>query len=279
MTFPPYQYQDKFCVVNKSQDVRVLGIEEREVIMGFPRNYTLHCMPKAQQGSIAHTDCRLTLIGNSWQVGVVAWLLGQLGATLGLNPPLSPSDIVQRCVPGCTTSFQSFLQRPLMTSKRERATKGKEVALVRKLLTLVSVKGEDILPSAASEDLVRYQRLRASVPSKLWKWRTVAGWRWSPAKEHINVLEMRATLTALKWRIERRKCLHSKFVHLLDSLVCLHSLSRGRSSSRKLKRSLLRINSLLLATHSQAVWAYVHTKDNPADAPSRHPRKRKWKHG
>jgi hypothetical protein len=87
---------------------------------------------------------------------------------------------------------------------------------------------------------------------------------------------MRAVLTSLKWRLERHKRTYVKFVHLLDSLVVLHSLSRGRSSSRKLRRTILRINSLLLATRSQAVWAYVHTKQNPADAPSRRPLNRKW---
>lgn len=89
---------------------------------------------------------------------------------------------------------------------------------------------------------------------------------------------MRAALTALKWRIEKQQVLNSKFVHLLDSLVCLHALSRGRSSSRKLKRTLLRMNALVLATGTHVVRAYVHTKENPADRPSTRPRKRKWGH-
>jgi hypothetical protein len=153
----------------------------------------------------------------------------------------------------------------------------KALKLVHKLLTLVSVKGEDIALQAASDDLVKYHRLRASVPAKLWRWYTAASWKWTGEKEHINVLEMRAVLTALRWRLERHKKVHVKFVHLVDSLVAMHSLSRGRSSSRKLRRTILKINALLLATKSQSVWAYVHTKDNPADAPSRRPQKRKWK--
>jgi hypothetical protein len=151
-----------------------------------------------------------------------------------------------------------------------------EEKLVTKLLTLVGVKGEDLMLQASSEDQVKYHRLRASVPAKLWKWRTITGWKWRDQNEHINVLEMRAVFTALRWRIEKQQVLKSKFVHLLDSLVCLHALSRGRSSSRKLKRSLLRINALLLATNCHPVWAYVHTKENPADAPSRGAGKRKW---
>lgn len=103
-----------------------------------------------------------------------------------------------------------------------------------------------------------------------------AQWPWKGNKEHINALELRATFTALRWRLERKQVLHGKFVHLVDSLVVLHTLSRGRSSSRKLRRTLLRTNALLLATKSQVVWTYVHTAQNPADRPSRKPVKKKW---
>ena len=83
-------------------------------------------------------------------------------------------------------------------------------------------------------------------------------------------------MTAIKWRLEKCREYQVKFVHLIDSQVVLHALSRGRSSSRKLRRTLLRVNSLLLATGSVGVWAYVHTSDNPADRPSRRPVKRRW---
>ena len=118
--------------------------------------------------------------------------------------------------------------------------------------------------------------MRASLPARLWRWRVASSWQWRGGREHINVLEMRAVLNALRWRLERQSQVKIKFVHMVDSLVCLHSLSRGRSSSRKLRRTLLRVNSLLLATGSSVVWSYVRTSLNPADAPSRRPRTRKW---
>ena len=246
--------------------------------MGFPRDYTMQCMPKAAQGTQNHLDTRLSLIGNTWNVTVITWLLSQLGQLLGLNEGLSPQQIVSRTAPGCTKDLQTFLQRPLMTQRRAPPPDTCEETLVKKLLTLVSVKGEDLMLQSSSEDLVRYHRLRASIPAKLWRWRAIASWRWSDQGEHINSLELRAVLTALRWRIERNKCIHSKFIHLVDSQVCLHALSRGRSSSKKLRRTLLRANALLLATKTHVVWAYVHTKQNPADAPSRRLRKRKWTH-
>ena len=274
--FPPYQYQAKHCLQNSKGHLRLPSIQEREVIMGFPKNYTVNCFKKSDQGSQAHLDARLTLVGNSWNVTVVAWLLSQLGEIRGLNEPLSLQEIVQRTSPGCAKDLATFLHRPPMNSTRGQSSREQALALVRKLLTMVSVKGEDISLQTSSDDLVKYHRLRASIPARLWRWKTVAGWKWTGQQEHINSLEMRAVLTALRWRLERHKKVHAKFVHLVDSLVVLHSLSRGRSSSRKLRRTILRINALLLATRSQAVWTYVHTKQNPADAPSRCPRKRKW---
>jgi hypothetical protein len=263
-------------LVNKKGEMRIPDISEREVIMGFPKDYTVNCRPKSQQGTVEHRDERLSLIGNSWTVTVVSWLLSQLGSILGLNPAFSVAEVVKRTSPGSAKDFQTFLQRPLMTQNRGQSTNSCEEMLVKKLLSLISIKGEDLMLQASSEEPVKFHRLRASVPAKLWRWRTVAGWRWRGTREHINGLEMRAVLTALKWRLEKQKKLHTKFVHLVDSLVCLHALSRGRSSSKKLKRTLLRANALLLATKSHVVWAYVHTKQNPADAPSRRPRKRKW---
>eukprot|EP00438_Fugacium_kawagutii_P001266 Skav224314 [mRNA] locus=scaffold227:448463:452180:+ [translate_table: standard] len=274
--FPPYQYQEAHCLKNKSGILRVPDVREREVLMGFPRDFTAHCLPKGQQKGSSYTDPRLTLIGNSWNVMAVAWLLSKLGSLIGLNDPLTVSEIVRRTSPASTVDFQTFLQRPSMTAIRARVSVQQEKQLVRKFLSTVSIKGEDIILQASSEDLTRYQRLRSSIPAHLWRWRTAASWAWSSKGEHINALELRAVLTSLRWRLERHRKLHTKFVHMIDSLVALHALSRGRSSSRKLRRTILRVNSLLLATRSQAVWAYVHTKQNPADAPSRHPRKRKW---
>lgn len=106
--FPPYQYQDIHCVFNKAGAMRILNCEEREVAMGFPKNYTLQCLPKGQQGTQHHKDCRMTLIGNSWNVTTVAVLMSQLGSVLGLNPALTVQEIFSRTSPGCTKDFSNF---------------------------------------------------------------------------------------------------------------------------------------------------------------------------
>eukprot|EP00438_Fugacium_kawagutii_P034843 Skav219085 [mRNA] locus=scaffold3000:142585:144471:- [translate_table: standard] len=274
--YPPYQYQMGHQLW-RGQQHRLVNIEEREVIMGFPRGYTTACVPKSQQGTKTHEDLRCSLIGNTWNVTVVTWLLSQLGALLGVSDRLTPQQCVDRTRPGSNRDLPTFLARPRMGRTTQPVVSNNEQILVNKLTNMVSIKGEDLLISSSTEENLKFHRLRASIPSNLWRWRIVSSWRWHGQREHINVLELRAVLCALRWRILKRHERGQKMVHLVDSLVCLHSLTRGRTSSKKLRRTLARINSLLLLSNNVGVWTYVHTALNPADAPSReHHRKRKW---
>ena len=110
---------------------------------------------------------------------------------------------------------------------------------------------------SSSEIPLRYHRLRGS-------------------PEHINVLEAKATLTTLRWRTEQIQQQDIRIVHLVDSLVVMHCLTRGRSSSKKLRRTVMKIGALLLATGLQPLGLYVDTHQNPADRPSRWGVKKRW---
>ena len=97
--YPPYQYKDCNCLFNRNKTRRLPSIEEKEVIMGFPRGYTWCCFPKSQANSQAHLDERHSLIGNSWNVFVVAWLLHELCHVLGLVPRRTVQDLVEQAAP------------------------------------------------------------------------------------------------------------------------------------------------------------------------------------
>ena len=265
--FPPYQYMDGHGVVNKAGQVRVASVAEREVMLGFPLHYTANCASKQDRKKSDCRDLRLTLLGNTWSVPVVAWLLNQLLSGLGIAVHLTPQDIMRRCAPGAAESVQERLVR--LPLRKVEAQSGDEYELAFKLGNLISLKGEDILLTTPTTQLVKFHRLRASVPSRLWKWRVVSGWRWTRGKEHINSLELRAILNALRWRVEHQGHRGCRMLHLTDSLVCLHALTRGRTSSRQLRSTMARISALLLCTNSQCLWGYVHTDSNPADKPSR----------
>ena len=266
--FPPYQYMDRHCVQNRRGEVRVPSVSEREVALGFPLHYTSTCWGKSERKKEGYQDARLTLLGNSWSVPVVGWLLSQLLSKLGQGAPLTPQQVVERVSAqvGPRPSRVGLVRLPLA---RAKVGEGSAHELAFKLCNLVSLKGEDILLSTPSTQLVKFHRLRASVPAKLWKWKVVSGWRWTRGKEHINSLELRAILNAVRWRIEHCQQLGKRLLHLTDSLVCLHALTRGRTSSRRLRGSMARINALVLCSGSQFVWGYVSTDSNPADKPSR----------
>ena len=243
--------------------------------MGIPVGYTRPCVGKQEQQGDNWNDIRLTRVGNSWQVGVIAWLVYQLAFKLGICRPHTVQDIVDKLTPGKGTHLQSLLLRPPV-GVHGCLLSSLEKPLLRNLLGLVSIKGEDLMVQSASEPQVKFHRLRTSVPAKLWKWREVAGWSWKRAGDHINILELRAVLTTVRWMVQRRRLKSCRVLHLIDSLVCLHALSRGRSSSQKLRLVLVKVNSLLLAADLHPCWGYVHTSQNPADRPSRRPLRRKW---
>ena len=272
--YPPYQYRDDNTLGSRSGERRPPNVREREVILGFPSGYTTQCLKKSEHGKELHEDTRKSLLGNSWSVPVVAWLIGCLVHLLGFCEALIPQDIMDRVAPGNGLDLQSMLLRPPLAIST--LTRPCSVQLVRKLCGLVSLKGEDLLLQSASDVPVRYHRLRASIPAGLWRWRTISGWKWRGNQDHINVLELRAVLTTVKWRIERLHQKDLRCVHLVDSLVVLRSLTRGRSSSRKMRRTLMRISSYLLASGLVPLWGYVDTHQNPADRPSRHYVKKRW---
>ena len=256
--YPPYQYRDKHLVKESNGTLRLPNISEKETIMGFPLHFTETCMPKSLQVGSKYMDTRHSLIGNSWNVMVVTWLLGQLCHPLGLTKIHTVKQVIEQTTPGSPQSLRGFLQRlPIKQFRTTSSNLSSSYSCAKTLYVHKHQRGG------------HPHRLRASIPAKLWKWRSIAGWAWKSQEAHINELELRAVLTTLSWRLERRRETQCRFIHLVDSLVCLHCLSRGRSSSKKLRRVLSQINALILCADAHPVWAYVATKQNPADRPSR----------
>ena len=138
--FPPYQYKDANCLRAKGKDPRIPGISEREAILGFPIGFTNQCMSKKEHGSATHSDCWLSLLGNSWSIPVITWLWSILFARLGFIKAVSLQSIVDRLTPGGAASLQGLLLRPPM--KVSTSTFPPSAVLVQKLASLVSMKGE-----------------------------------------------------------------------------------------------------------------------------------------
>ena len=95
--------------------------------------------------------------------------------------------------------------------------------------------------------------------------------------DSINMLEMRAILSSIKYRARVPKIVGARFIHLVDSQVCLGAHHRYRSSNPRMNQVIAKISAHALATGSKPIFGYIPTDENPADAPSRfQPDQGKW---
>ena len=152
-----------------------------------------------------------------------------------------------------------------VTCEYEVAAAG--IELVRELARRQTHRGREIRRPGPEEHPGLLPR--ATIDPQWWRWRKIFGTPWQDPTEHINVLELRAFLASVQWRLRSCNNIHSKGLHLLDSIAVLGALAKGRSSSRRLGPLIGKVNSLMLAASFTGLLAYVRTDLNPADAPSR----------
>jgi len=173
------------------------------------------------------------------------------------------------------TRGDNLMRRNDERREKEANQTTEEVILQNILIAKSSHKGADIRLSQGGP-LDPSQWPRRSYEAAMWNWKPVLSYSWGKRRagngvapaEHINVLEMRAALSAVRYKA-RRGGLRQRWLHLLDSQVCLSVLAKGRSSSRRLAGVVEGISALLLITGSSLYGGYVNTDHNPADAPSR----------
>jgi hypothetical protein len=133
----------------------------------------------------------------------------------------------------------------------------------------------EILPDIigdAGETKRRGRKIPVPTCSHRWgkvsRWRRVALTRWG-RKEHINILEARA------WLLGVRHCSRSpgrrglRVLYLVDSLVVLGAVGKGRSSCFALNQILRRAASHSLLWGTKVMMRWIPTWMNPADGPSR----------
>ena len=109
---------------------------------------------------------------------------------------------------------------------------------------------------------------RQSMNMKQWQWQVVQSYPFAKAA-HINVLELRAILNYVRFRMRQVDKHGSRFLLIVDSQVCASVVSKGRSSSQQLNVLLRRMASLLLLGNMRVAVGWCHTEVNPADTPSR----------
>ena len=277
--YPLDQYEDLNGVWQQGC-WRPLVAPEREVRLGFPKGHTLPAVSKRHKTSTPKTleglltpqgfgpkrdwrddDVRCALLGKAVSVPIVAWLFGQLLSQIGYLP--SPPTVAE-CWGGEST--EAKIRAQLILGARANTPSDSITTLGELCLRNASYRGSDVRMTTGTLYNPNCWP-RRPIEANLFQWRVVISYHQSGA--HINVLELQAALAATKWRLRRPQNIRTRWVHLLDSQVCLAVVVKGRSSSRQLGAVLRRLNALVLAGSGQGLYAYVSTHDNPANAPSR----------
>ena len=131
----------------------------------------------------------------------------------------------------------------------------------------VGLKGTDIRLVATKESKSG-REVMTPYPAFQWFWRTMMAYRWATS-QHIKVLEMTAILAELRRRARSAFCFKTRYVHVIDSMVCYWALGKGRSSSTRLNRVLRRIMSVEIAAELKPLLVWTLSKWNFSDQASR----------
>jgi len=197
-------------------------------------------------------DERCSLLGNSFCVPGVAWLLANWLVKTGCLAAVPP--------------VEELVQQGMSDPPRRPSPCEASLELCRRIMLLQTHRGGEVYGILGPSG--KKFAFKAAIDSGYWQWRTVVRSRWK-TKEHINVLEARAYVGSLRWRARRETSIGSRFVHLLDSTVTISAMAKGRSSSRRLQRPLRQASAVILATGFSPVLGFVRSHRNPADKPSR----------
>ena len=261
--FQVYQYEQIFMLHSADNGtMRLPSPEEREVLMGFDRNYTLAATHEKMPAREAFV-IRCQLIGNSFCCSVVAFLLSHwLFHIKGIDYLLPPEvGLLINVAPETWSHTPHFIKGDGNTIEAQQ--------LVWEYLRRAERGGSDVRLDLG----IPYRAKawpRAGIKSNLWTWQTVHGYPWEEGSSaHINHFELLAVLNAVRWRVRKASQVGSRFLHLVDNQVVSAILTKGRTSSLRLRHTLRRFNALLLAAGLFPAIGFLNSEDNPADVPSR----------
>jgi len=260
--YPPYQYKEGNGVYENGS-WRPLNANERERRMGYEAGHTLAALTRQERNlpGLDVEDIRCALVGNAFYVPAVAWLIGHCLVKHGI---MASIPTVAQCWGEPPTEAVAALDERLDNAGGGPDAVAAEV--IRHTHRNCMFKGCDV---RLATGILHNPGLwpRKAISASRWNWKIVVAYPMHG--RHINVQEMEAILSSLKWRTRSYGGLGRRSVHFVDSQVCMSVLAKGRSSSRQLRTVLLKINALVLAANLAPALCYVRSADNPADRPSR----------
>lgn len=133
--YPPYQYLLSNGMRTVEGEWRMVTAQEKELLCGFPKHHTEAASSKTVRHSRPREadDVRHQLLGNTYQVHIVAWLFGQC---------LVDWDLIddRPCMSDCLAGWDGR-NAPSVSELSQEQTTATNLGLVRALQRAVSHKG------------------------------------------------------------------------------------------------------------------------------------------
>ena len=270
--YPPYQYGAQFVIWTPSHRWRLLKPDEKELLLGYGWQHTeLSCSASTIKRSPKnYEDIRNSLLGDSFSI--YSFVIPGVALCKKFLPRLSYRHLCLRM--GMSPGFRAGLRmvaevrRGLNygTLSVEGARESPQ-SLNRFLLRRVNHTGSDVRVTTG-EILCPRAYPRQSVDPAWWEWQILFHTLWQK-QEHINCLEMRSILLAVKFYIFHLKESNVRLFHVTDSYVSMSIIGKGRTSSKKIGWVLRQLNALLLLFNLYLIVGHVESTRNPTDGASR----------
>ena len=285
---PPYAYENANLVTDKSGPRRLLPDEQLRM-MGYTSSH-LTLKSKLTNDQKGH------FIGNSFSAIVVARLLTGLalddeqGKDVDLTKAIweswrSLEDQVGREQQPWRTRFgQGPRAGQGVVAMRRRVLPPADLPLKAKLDPQNRLTDEELLAYMLTRQAVQkgcdirvdlnqpfsYGTMcRHSIDPGNWRWKVLLSYQWKKGGQHINVLEATAILDLARKLAREPKHHGMRSILLVDNIVSLSVIAKGRSSARSLQAPLRRLTAVLLAADLRFYLGWVKSSWNPADGPSR----------
>ena len=268
--FPPYHYLERFLFW-KEDTWRLANSSEKELLLGYGFGHTSLCYSasKIKQSPTQYEDERLSLLGDAFSI--FSFVIAAAALCKAYIPRMHYQHLARRMgmAPGCLSPLR--MEAPIGRYLQYGMEKGAQTVDAMMLNRILSSKtnhtGSDVRISTG-EVLNPKSATRQSIEADWWQWDHLFSFRWKAA-EHINSLELRTILQAVKFYTSHFKTSHARIFHVTDSYVCMSVLAKGRTGSRLLAQTLRKINALLLGFGLHCIVAHVESTQNPTDEASR----------
>ena len=134
------------------------------------------------------------------------------------------------------------------------------------LLYAVDLRGSDVRLETST--VLNATRQTMPYPAFGWSWEVVQKYKWA-STQHINVFELIACFNYFRAVACRKGFSSQRIIHIVDSMVAAAVITKGRSSSKVLNRTLRRICAVVVAADIYVLPLWTLSDWNFADAGSR----------